>query len=168
MRHLAEADRRARQRKAPRHQQFQDRAIIFRHDPRRAHHAARIARHDLVGLLEMRSAPAQPAARRLSAARGSAITFCGSLLVMPACSRAFARQIQPAECRRPRRCRAGCWSVAARGRDDARAGCRRPRAGRTPAPTAARPRWRRGRNTDRASQDPARGCPAARPFPCRR
>ena len=31
-------------------------------------------------------------------------------------------------CRRPHRYRAGCWSVAARGRDDAQAGCRRPRA----------------------------------------
>ena len=97
LRHLVDAHRRARRGEAARDQQVQDRAIIFRHDPRRAHHAARIAVHDLVGLLEMHPARARPAARTLSAARGSAITLRGSSLVMPACSSAFARQIEPAE-----------------------------------------------------------------------
>ena len=55
--HLVDAHRRARRGKAPRDQQIQDGAIIFRHDPRRAHHAARIAVHDLVGLVEMRPRP---------------------------------------------------------------------------------------------------------------
>src|SRR5581483_6161097 len=57
---------------------------------------------------------------------------------------------------------------AARGRDDAQAGCRRLSACRTLSPRAARRRWRRGHNKDRGSPDQARGCPAEHPFPCRR
>src|SRR5579864_2944073 len=55
-----------------------------------------------------------------------------------------------------------------RDRDDARAEYRRLAACRTHAPTDARRRSRRGHNRDRGWQSPVRGCPAGRPFPCRR
>ena len=56
---------------AARDQQIQDGAIVFRHDPRRAHGAARIAVHDLVGFGEMLAAPAPPAARTTFGNAGS-------------------------------------------------------------------------------------------------
>ena len=58
---------------------------------------------------------------------------------------------------RPRRCRAGCWSAAVRGRDDRRARCRPSPPCRRCARTAARPRSRRDRNTHRAWPSRARG-----------
>ena len=82
-------------------------------------------------------------------------------VTIPAWRSASLRQIEAADARHLRRCRAGCWSAAARGRDDARARCRPARPCRTPGPKAARPRSRRDRNRDRASPNRARGYPRA-------
>ena len=94
--HLVDADRLARGGKAPRQQQVQDRAVIFRHDPRRAHLAPRIALHDLVGLLEMLFGPlGQRQANFGQRAIGNHL-----LRIVAGDAgkqQAFARQIQPAE-----------------------------------------------------------------------
>ena len=75
---------------------FENRAIIFRHDARRAHHAARVALHDLVGLLEMRPRPLD---QRRADFRQRRI---GDHLVRigrgdAGMQQAFARQIEPAD-----------------------------------------------------------------------
>ena len=94
--HLVDADRLARSGKAPRDQQIQDRAIIFRHDPRRAHRAPRIALHDLVGLLEMRL---RPLGQRQAHFRQRAVGDHLRRIVAgdAGMQQAFARQIEPAE-----------------------------------------------------------------------
>ena len=91
-----DADRLARRGKAPRQQQVQDRAVIFRHDPRRAHRAARIALHDLVGLFEMLLRPlGQRQAHFGQRAVGD--HHFGIVAGDAGEQQAFARQIQPAE-----------------------------------------------------------------------
>ena len=150
--------RRARRRQAARDQPVEDEAIGLAHDARRPHRAARACRHDRVRASSKSAfARLRPASRRPRRASGCASTAPGSVADDAGVAQRLARQIEPAASPHPRRGRAGYWSVAARGRDDARARCPPRAACRTPAPTAARPRWRRDRNKDRASPSPARG-----------
>ena len=77
-------------------QQFQNRAIIFRHDPRRAHHAARIAAHDLVGFVKCVRARSTSGAQTFGSA-GSEATLKRIDAGDTGLQQAFARQIQPAD-----------------------------------------------------------------------
>jgi len=83
---FVDADGPARRCESSCDQKLQNRPIIFRHDPRRAHHAARIAVHDFIGLLEWVRARSTIGAQTFGSA-GSRMTLDGSAEVMPACSR---------------------------------------------------------------------------------
>ena len=125
-------------------------AIGLRHDPRRAHGAARVARHDRVGLREM-LARALDQIAQTSPMRGFASTVAGiGRCRCPAACKASRRQIKPADRRHPHRGRAGCWSAATRVRGGGRAQCPPAHPCRTRGPKGARPRLPPGRNIDRA------------------
>ena len=93
---LVDAHRLARRGEAARDQQIQNGAIVFRHDPRRAHRAAPVAVHDLVRLLEMRprALRQRQADLRQRALDDHAVRIVGGDAGM---QQRFARQIEPAE-----------------------------------------------------------------------
>ncbi len=143
-------------------------AIDRAHDARRAHRRGAGSRHDRVGLGEMALRQHRQARRRLGRSPDAASTAAGSVAGDAGRRAALRAADKAGRSPHPRRGRAGYWSAAARGRDDGPARGR-PRAPcRRPAPTAGRPRWRPGRNKDRAWRMSGARMSARRPSPCRR